>query len=412
MTLPNDFGSSEFRFVPCEHSAPSPQLTPVALLDVQCFDGSGEQKVFPHDDRYCESYQPYLCSPLSDKGTQRYFPSEAIRSRSGNTVGGTRYTPVDVSCGLFSLPSRPMELCSADLGSKPFDPYGEAERLSKIQCMAEELVAREAAVPSNYRDVDLKEVGGVACCLTPETSPAKSPFPSVDSLLNFESSLMPLVEAADTSVRVSVQEASSGEGSAATTVEASKKQPPTESAGASSPPASDGPDVARGPSGTPGVRPSSAAATLSCGRRKKAVPKKSPPADDPNFKGAVVRMRLEMVNGKPKLKMEHQYNHTQRRGVLRPELSESEDEIEFARREDAEPQVLYKQCASCATKLTPLWRDAEDGTPLCNACGIRYKKYKVRCTRCWHIPRKNDNTGADCKECGGTLRFFARKSAN
>ncbi|KAL1431548.1 hypothetical protein MTO96_014067 [Rhipicephalus appendiculatus] len=123
-------------------------------------------------------------------------------------------------------------------------------------------------------------------------------------------------------------------------------------------------------------------------------------------------MRLEMVNGEPKLKMEHYYNNTQRRGVLRPELSESEDEIECVRREDAEQQVSDKQCASCATKLTPLWRDAEDGTPLCNACGIRYKKYKVRCTRCWHIPRKNDNNGGDCKECGGTLRFIVRKSTN
>ena len=30
-----------------------------------------------------------------------------------------------------------------------------------------------------------------------------------------------------------------------------------------------------------------------------------------------------------------------------------------------------KTCASCHTRRTPLWRDAEDGTPLCNACGIR-----------------------------------------
>lgn len=31
-----------------------------------------------------------------------------------------------------------------------------------------------------------------------------------------------------------------------------------------------------------------------------------------------------------------------------------------------------KICASCCTTKTPLWRDAEDGTPLCNACGIRW----------------------------------------
>ncbi|XP_054319709.1 GATA-type zinc finger protein 1 isoform X1 [Pongo pygmaeus] len=27
-----------------------------------------------------------------------------------------------------------------------------------------------------------------------------------------------------------------------------------------------------------------------------------------------------------------------------------------------------RRCASCRTQRTPLWRDAEDGTPLCNAC--------------------------------------------
>ncbi|XP_062475042.1 GATA-type zinc finger protein 1, partial [Pezoporus occidentalis] len=30
-----------------------------------------------------------------------------------------------------------------------------------------------------------------------------------------------------------------------------------------------------------------------------------------------------------------------------------------------------KRCASCGTRRTRLWRAAEDGTPLCNACGIR-----------------------------------------
>ena len=37
--------------------------------------------------------------------------------------------------------------------------------------------------------------------------------------------------------------------------------------------------------------------------------------------------------------------------------------------------VPAKACASCRTRRTPLWRDAEDGTPLCNACGIRYVLY-------------------------------------
>ncbi|XP_077892104.1 GATA-type zinc finger protein 1 isoform X3 [Ictidomys tridecemlineatus] len=33
-------------------------------------------------------------------------------------------------------------------------------------------------------------------------------------------------------------------------------------------------------------------------------------------------------------------------------------------------------CASCRTQRTPLWRDAEDGTPLCNACGIRSSAWR------------------------------------
>ncbi|XP_063175024.1 GATA-type zinc finger protein 1 [Chroicocephalus ridibundus] len=49
-----------------------------------------------------------------------------------------------------------------------------------------------------------------------------------------------------------------------------------------------------------------------------------------------------------------------------------------------------KRCASCKTRRTPLWRAAENGTPLCNACGIRYKKYRVRCRRCWNVPGKSE----------------------
>ena len=42
---------------------------------------------------------------------------------------------------------------------------------------------------------------------------------------------------------------------------------------------------------------------------------------------------------------------------------------------DRDKKSKIKTCASCKTKKTPLWRDSEDGTPYCNACGIRYKKY-------------------------------------
>ncbi|XP_007951817.1 GATA-type zinc finger protein 1 [Orycteropus afer afer] len=62
-----------------------------------------------------------------------------------------------------------------------------------------------------------------------------------------------------------------------------------------------------------------------------------------------------------------------------------------------------RRCASCRTQRTPLWRDAEDGTPLCNACGIRYKKYGTRCSTCWLVPRKSVQPKRLCGRCGMSL---------
>lgn len=63
-----------------------------------------------------------------------------------------------------------------------------------------------------------------------------------------------------------------------------------------------------------------------------------------------------------------------------------------------------KTCASCKTKKTPLWRDSEDGIPYCNACGIRFKKYRVRCSSCLYIPRKDEREVSKCCcHCGYLL---------
>ena len=67
----------------------------------------------------------------------------------------------------------------------------------------------------------------------------------------------------------------------------------------------------------------------------------------------------------------------------------------------ATPKV--KTCASCKTKKTPLWRDSDDGTPYCNACGIRFKKYHVRCSVCFYIPRKDEKVNNSCCLCGSRL---------
>ena len=67
------------------------------------------------------------------------------------------------------------------------------------------------------------------------------------------------------------------------------------------------------------------------------------------------------------------------------------------------PPTKVKTCASCKTKKTPLWRDSEDGTPHCNACGIRFKKYRIRCSQCSYIPRKDEKIGNICCLCGCRL---------
>ena len=75
---------------------------------------------------------------------------------------------------------------------------------------------------------------------------------------------------------------------------------------------------------------------------------------------------------------------------------------------DRKHRAIYKVkvCASCKTKKTPLWRDAEDGTPYCNACGIRFKKYRICCPICSYIPRKDENFGNICCQCGSTLLYY------
>jgi hypothetical protein len=59
-----------------------------------------------------------------------------------------------------------------------------------------------------------------------------------------------------------------------------------------------------------------------------------------------------------------------------------------------------KSCSSCGTKKTPYWREGwEPSIILCNACGIRYQKYKRYCARCIAIARKDDKGRLHCPEC-------------
>ncbi|XP_057700095.1 GATA-type zinc finger protein 1 [Corythoichthys intestinalis] len=137
--------------------------------------------------------------------------------------------------------------------------------------------------------------------------------------------------------------------------------------------------------------------------RKQPNPCRSADIKDPNFQGVTFRINVELDDNREecRLLITSKYSkelcksvrkrRTRRRGSQM--TGSSDEDIETATRK-------AKMCASCCTRKTPMWRDAEDGTPLCNACGIRYKKYRVRCTNCWNIPRKEYNSTSFCLKCG------------
>ena len=58
-----------------------------------------------------------------------------------------------------------------------------------------------------------------------------------------------------------------------------------------------------------------------------------------------------------------------------------------------------KACASCGTRKTPYWRDGWDSVVLCNACGIRFNKYRMKCAHCLYIPRKDERALSTCPRC-------------
>lgn len=59
-----------------------------------------------------------------------------------------------------------------------------------------------------------------------------------------------------------------------------------------------------------------------------------------------------------------------------------------------------RRCESCGTRKTPYWRDGwESGILLCNACGIRFHKYRKLCGICKCVAKKDEKGHLQCPKC-------------
>ncbi|GAB1602441.1 GATA-type zinc finger protein 1 [Argonauta hians] len=165
--------------------------------------------------------------------------------------------------------------------------------------------------------------------------------------------------------------------------------------------------------------PSPPSSDVKVNRRKSYVPHRSPMRFDPSFRGIVFKFQRKIVNNESHLITKTLFRNLKQKKTLhrrKKTVTYHSDTLSGSEIEHS-PKVISKNtriepcenpskvCESCNTRKTPLWRDAEDGTPLCNACGIRYKKYRVRCSKCWHIPKKDDKTYPKCVRCNSMLRF-------
>ncbi|KAM5172993.1 GATA-type zinc finger protein 1 isoform 2-T2 [Mantella aurantiaca] len=142
--------------------------------------------------------------------------------------------------------------------------------------------------------------------------------------------------------------------------------------------------------------------------RKQKTPMRSVEKTDPNFQGIEFQMHLCFEKEKyDDYRLIVSSFYSRRRNCRkstksRPRIKSTS--LSSGSDDDQTQTSSIKRCASCKTQKTPLWRDAEDGTPLCNACGIRYKKYGMRCEQCWNIPKKDGKSCSRYCGCGGMFR--------
>ncbi|XP_076975519.1 GATA-type zinc finger protein 1 [Tamandua tetradactyla] len=131
--------------------------------------------------------------------------------------------------------------------------------------------------------------------------------------------------------------------------------------------------------------------------RKQLHPCRGTERADPGFEGVTLTFQIKPDSS---LQILPSYSLTCSSRSLGPVVPTGVPEAHQGSSEEA---LGPRRCASCKTQTTPLWRDAEDGTPLCNACGIRYKKYGTRCSGCWLVPRKSVQPKRLCGRCGVSL---------
>uniref|UniRef100_A0A3Q3N143 GATA-type domain-containing protein n=1 Tax=Labrus bergylta TaxID=56723 RepID=A0A3Q3N143_9LABR len=142
--------------------------------------------------------------------------------------------------------------------------------------------------------------------------------------------------------------------------------------------------------------------------RKQRHPSRSADIQDPDFQGVTFRMDTELDDSKEQcrsslLQSTGIYSlHSVRKPRLRTrtapkffKTSSSDEENDPTTSSSSD-----KVCASCCTRKTPMWRDAEMGPH-----SVMYKKYRVRCVNCWHIPRKESNSNSCCPKCGNFVKL-------
>ncbi|XP_043845166.1 GATA-type zinc finger protein 1, partial [Dromiciops gliroides] len=132
--------------------------------------------------------------------------------------------------------------------------------------------------------------------------------------------------------------------------------------------------------------------------RKQPHPQRGAEGLEPGFQGAVLRMHLKPDQEGHQLLITAQFS-----SACGSRSWGASTSLMGASTSNHQDPPGSRSCASCRTQRTPLWRDAEDGTPLCNACGIRYKKYGIRCPACWTVPRKSICPLGHCTRCGAWL---------